>query len=127
LAAALRVWAKGLLTYEAAVELLIGHRWWLVRDDFLVYVERCCGFHGESMAAIDWRAAWAALEDGHLPGSRGEGQVLRVAVSIAEGVPIDLRDVATCLDAVNSGLVARAVLAAGGHREAAAALAGVMP
>lgn len=32
-----------------------------------------------------------------------------------------------CLDAVNSGLVARAVLTACGHREAAAALAGVMP
>jgi hypothetical protein len=121
------VWAKGLLTYQAAVELLIGHRWWLVRDDFLSYVEPCRGFHGESMAAIDWRAAWAALEDGHLPCSRGERQVLRVSASIAEGVPIDLRDVATCLDAVNSALVARAVLTAGGHREAAAALAGVMP
>ena len=62
-----------------------------------------------------------------MPRSRGERQELRVAASIAEGVPIDLRDVATCLDAVNSGLVARAVLAAGGHREAAAALAGVKP
>jgi hypothetical protein len=113
------------LTYQAAVELLIGHRWWLVRDDFLSYVELCHGFHGEAMAAIDWRAAWAALEDGHLPCSRGERQVLRVAASIAEGVPIDLRDVATCVDAVSSGLVARAVLAAGGHGEAAAALAPV--
>jgi hypothetical protein len=113
------------LTYQAAVELLIGHRWWLVRDDFLSYVELCRGFHGEAMAAIDWRAAWAAVEDGHLPCSRGEGQVLRVAASIAEGVPINLRDVATCLDAVNSALVARAVLTAGGHGEAAAPLAGM--
>jgi hypothetical protein len=31
------------------------------------------------------------------------------------------------LDAVNSGLVARAVLTAGGHRDAAAALARVTP
>jgi hypothetical protein len=113
------------LTYEAAVELLIDHRSWLIRDDFLAYVERCRGFHGESMAAIDWLAVWAALEDGHLPCSSGERQVLRVAVSIAEGVPIDLRDVVTGLDAVNGGLVARAVLVAGGHREAAA-LAGVV-
>jgi hypothetical protein len=113
------------LTCEAAVELLIGHRWWLVRDDFGVYVEFCRGLHGEPMAAIDWRAAWTALEDGHLPCSSGERQVLRVAASLAEGVPIDLCDVVTSLDAVNSVVVARAVLAAGGHHEAAAALAGV--
>ena len=114
-----------MLTCQAAVELLIGHRWWLVRDDFLSYVECCRGFGGEAMAAIDWPAVWAAVEDGHLPCSGGEGQVLRVAVSIAEGIPVDLREVATCVDAANSVLVARAVLTAGGHREAAAALAGV--
>jgi hypothetical protein len=113
------------LTCEAAVELLIGHRWWLVRDDFLVHVEVCRGFHGESMAAIDWRAAWTALEDGHLPCSSGERQILRVVASIAEGLPIDLGDAVTGLDAVNSVLVARAVLAAGGHHEAAEVLAGV--
>jgi len=119
------VWAKGLLACEAAVELLIGHRWWLVRDDFLVRVEFCRGFHGESMAAIDWRAAWTALEDGHLPCSSGEGQILRVVASIAEGVPIDLRDAVSCLDEVNSVLVVRAVLAAGGHHGVAEDLAGV--
>jgi hypothetical protein len=118
------VWAKGLLVCEAAVELLIGHRCWLVRDDFLVHVEFCGGFHSELMAAIDWRAAWTALEDGHLPCSSGERQILRVVASIAEGVSIDLRDAVSCLDAVNSVLVARAVLAAGGHREAAAGLVG---
>ena len=113
------------MTYEAAVELLIGHRWWLVREDFRAHVEFCRGFHGESMAAIDCQAVWAALEDGHLPCSSGERQVLRVAASIAEGVPIDLRDAVTSLDAVNAVLVARAVLAAGGHHEAADVLAGV--
>jgi hypothetical protein len=108
------VWAKGLLACEAAVELLIGHRWWLVRDDFLVHVEFCRGFHGESMAAIDWRAAWTALEDGHLPCSSGEGQILRVAASIAEGVPIDLCDAVTSLDAVNLNHVVQALMVAGG-------------
>jgi hypothetical protein len=102
------------LTCEAAVELLIGHRSWLVRDDFLVHVEFCRGFHGESMAAIDWRAAWVALEDGRLPCSSGERQILRVAASIAEGVPIDLGDAVTSLDAVNLNRVAQALLAAGG-------------
>jgi hypothetical protein len=115
------------LTYEAAVELLIGHRRWLVRDDFLVHVEFCRDFHGESIAAIDWRAAWAALEDGHLPCSSGERRILRVVASIAEGLPIDLGDAVTCLDAVNAVLVARAVLAAGGHHEAAARLARGQP
>ncbi|HWR46768.1 MAG TPA: hypothetical protein VN327_03965 [Pseudonocardiaceae bacterium] len=124
MAAALRAWAKGLLAYEAAVELLIGHRWWLIRDDFLVHVEFCRGFRGESMAAIDWRAAWTALEDGHLPCSSGEGQILRVVASIAEGVPIDLRGAVSCLDELNSVLVARAVLAAGGHHEATTELVG---
>ncbi|HZD68183.1 MAG TPA: hypothetical protein VFA45_04440 [Actinomycetes bacterium] len=106
--------------------MVIGHRSWLIREDFLVYVEFCRGFHGESMAAIDWWAAWAALEDGHLPCSSGERQVLRVAASLAEGVPIDLRDAVTSLDVVNAVSVARSVLAAGGHREAAAGLAGVV-
>jgi hypothetical protein len=46
-------------------------------------------------------------------------------VSIAEGMSVDLREVATCVDAANSVLVARAVLAAGGHGGAAAVLAGV--
>lgn len=113
------------MTYEAAVELLIDHRWWLLRADFGVYVESCRGFHGEVIAAIDWRGAWTALEDGALPCSSGERQVLRVAASIADGVPIDLRDAVIGLDVVNAVLVARAVLAAGGHREAADVLAGV--
>jgi hypothetical protein len=93
---------------------LIGHRWWLVRDDFLSYVEFGGGFHGESMAAIDWRTAWAALEDGHLACSSGERQILRVAASIAEGVPIDLHDAVTSLDAVSLNRVAQALTAAGG-------------
>jgi hypothetical protein len=127
LADALRAWAKGLLAYQAAIELLIGHRSWLVRDDFLGYVESCRGFHDEVMAAIDWRVVWAALEDGQLPCSSGERHVLRVAVSIAEGVPVDLRDAVTGLDAVNSVRVAQAMLAAGGHHEVAAVLAEAMP
>lgn len=110
----------------AAVELLISHRSWLLRDDFGGYVEPCRGGDGGSMVAIDWWAAWAALEQGALPCSSGERQVLRVAVSIAEGVPIDLRDAVSGLDAANGARVARAVLAAGGHHEAAAALVGVI-
>jgi hypothetical protein len=103
-----------LLTCQAAVELLIDHRLWLVRDDFLVHVEWCRGFRGESIAALDWPAVWVALAAGHLPCSGGERQILRVAASLAEGVPIDLCDAVTSLDAINLGRVARALLAAGG-------------
>lgn len=102
------------MTCEAAVELLISHGSWLVRDDFLVHVEYWCGVHGESIAAVDWRAVWAALEDGNLPCSSGERQIVRVAASIAEGIPIDLCDAVSSLDAVNLNRVAQAFMAAGG-------------
>ena len=92
LAAALRVWAKGLLCTEAAVELLIGHGSWLYREDFLeIAVEFGRGIaDGAVMAAVDWEAVVAALEAGGLPCSGGEGRILRLAASIAGGVAVDL-------------------------------------
>lgn len=115
----MRAWAKGLLCLEAAVELLIGHRWWLCRSDFLdVAVEPGREvFSGQVMAAVDFEAAAACLEAGELPCSSGEGQVLRLAASIAAGVPADLREILTGLDRANSGLAVAAVLHAAGHRD----------
>jgi hypothetical protein len=69
------------------------------------------------MAAVEFEAAAAALVAGVLPCSSGEGRVLRLAASIAAGVPVDLRDALTGLDEANSGLVAAAVLHAAGHRD----------
>jgi hypothetical protein len=63
------------------------------------------------------------VETAQLPCSVSESQVLLIAASLAKGVPVDLGEAVTGLDAVNSVLVARAVLAAGGHREAAEGLA----
>jgi len=62
LAAALRVWAKGLLSTEAAVELLIGHRFWLYRDDFReIAVEFGSeASSGRVMAAVDFEAVAGA-------------------------------------------------------------------
>ncbi|MQB02484.1 MAG: hypothetical protein GEU78_20135 [Actinobacteria bacterium] len=60
-----------------------------------------------------------------LPCSCSEAQILLIAASIAEGVPLGLGDAVTGLEATNSVLVARAVLHAGGHRAAAERLAGV--
>ena len=72
---------------------------------------------GRGMAAVDFEAAAASLEAGVLPCSSGEGHVLRLAASIAAGVPVDLGSAVSGLDASSTGLVACAVLHAAGHRD----------
>jgi len=97
--------------------LLIGHRVWLLREDFLqVAVEVGWEpFGGHHVAVVDFAAAADAVQ-GMLPCSDGERQVLLVAASIAEGVPVDLREAALCMDAVNAARAARAVCHAAGRR-----------
>jgi hypothetical protein len=113
----------------AAVELLIGHAVWLRREDFVdrfVTVQADPARVAQTPPAwVDWHAAAGAVEAGSLPCSASEVQVLLVAASIAQGVRLDLGRAVTGLDARNGVLVARAVLLAGGHREAADVLAGV--
>lgn len=115
---ALRAHAKGVFCAEAAVGLLIGHRSWLPRRDFVGELTESFESNGSAMAFVDWPAAAAALEAGRLPCSSSEGQVLRLAASIAEGVPIGLGEAVCGLDAANAMLVARAVLHAAGHGRA---------
>jgi hypothetical protein len=67
------------------------------------------------VAAVDFAAAADAVQ-GVLPCSDGERQVLLVAASIAEGIPVDLREAALCMDAVNAARVAQAVCHAAGRR-----------
>jgi hypothetical protein len=76
------------------------------------------------MAIVDWEAALAALDSGDLPCSGGEGRVLRIAASLAAGVPVDLCDAVTGLDAANVARFAQAVLHAGGHRGGLVRVAG---
>ncbi|HUY47126.1 MAG TPA: hypothetical protein VMV92_15560 [Streptosporangiaceae bacterium] len=91
---------------------------WLYRDDF-----RAVGvefgwemFTGRVMAAVDFEALAGALDAGEsVLGS--EGQMLRLAASIAAGVPVDLGGAVTGLDAASIGLVAGAVLHAAGRRD----------
>jgi hypothetical protein len=120
------VWAEGLLCLEAAVELLIGNRSWLLREDFLeIAVEFGWeAFSRRAMAAVDFAAVAGALEAGVLPCSGGEGRVLRIAASIAEGVPVDMREAVTGLDEDNAVLAAAAVLRAAGHRGLRGAVSG---
>lgn len=116
--------AKGLLCDEAAVELLINQRSWLHRRDF---VERfvdtvtppttsqqpTCS---TDAAFVEWAGALCALDAGQLPCSSGEGQLLRIAASLAAGIPVDLRDAITGLDSTNTRLVARAIFHASGQQ-----------
>jgi hypothetical protein len=114
----------GIYCDEAAVRLLTGHRRWLSREDFLaecVNVEVVAD--GEpARAFVDWSAVVAALKAGRLVCSGGERQVLLLAVSLAEGVPVDLRDALVGLDQATMVLVAEVVLLAAGHRRGVVAL-----
>lgn len=116
LATALRAHARGVHCQEAAVELLIGHACWLRREDFLHTFVHTAPVNRTPMAAIDWAEAITALDHGQLPCSGGEGRMLRLAASLAEGIPIDLRGALTSLDRHNVELVSRAVTHATGHR-----------
>ncbi len=122
LSTALQEAAKGLLCSEAAIELLSRQHSWMCRHDFVGgFVDPSTSPNRDpassaGIAFVDWSGALAALDDGRLPCSSGEGQLLRIAASLAEGLPVDLRDAITGLDAVNTGLVARAVWHAAGHR-----------
>lgn len=111
----LRAHARGLYAAEAAVELLINHASWLRRatftDRFLHPTP-----NDPPMAHIAWADAITALDRGQLPCSGGEGRILRLAASIGDGTPIDLRDALTGLDQHNINLFIQAVLHANGRR-----------
>lgn len=114
---ALRAHARGLFCLEAVVELLIGHASWLRRKDFLHFVHTGPGVIDRvPVAAIDRPEAINDLDRGQLPCSGGEGRILRLAASLAAGIPIDLRDALTGLDSHNAELVSHAVDHATGHR-----------
>jgi hypothetical protein len=120
LTAGLRAHARGLYHAEAAVDLLIGHQRWLRCEEFVVrfvWVGRAL-VGGGPLAVVDWPAAVNALAAGRLACSRSEGCVLRIAASIAAGVPVDLSDCLSTLDKTNVGLVVAAVLHANGGRGA---------
>lgn len=116
--AALRAHARGLHCHEAAVELLIGHASWLQRDDFLrCFLDTIPGLiDGTTVASLNWSAAIATLDQRQLPCSAGEGRVLRLAASLAEGIPLDPRGALTGLASRNAELVTRAIKHATGHR-----------
>lgn len=100
LPAALRACARGSCPAEASAE----HLGTSITDGIT------------TMADIDWPATITALDTGHLPCSGGEQRMLRLAASLASGIPVDLRDALTGLDNLNINLVITAVLHASGKR-----------
>lgn len=117
LPAALRAHAAGLHGPEAAIELLIGHGAWLCHPDFVDnYIATGPGLTNPApMAWVTWPAAITALDAATLPCSSSEAQMLRVAASLAVGLPLDLGDAVTGLDTANLDLVVQAILHAGTH------------
>jgi hypothetical protein len=116
LAAGLRANAQGLYCLEAAAELLIATSW-LHRPDF---TSRFAAVHpgigsGQLMTVIDWPAAVAALGSS-LACSGGEQRMLKITASIADGIPVDLRDTLTGLDDDNIATLVTAILHAAGKR-----------
>jgi len=114
---ALRAYAEGLLPAEAGVELLIHHGTFLRRNDFrdrFVDQDTSITDGVTVLAAVDWTAAIAALNGGHLPCSGGEQRMLRLAASLAGGIPVDLYDSITGLDDRNVELTVAAILHAAG-------------
>jgi hypothetical protein len=69
-----------------------------------------------AVAAIDWYAAITALRAGELPCSGGERRILRLSASLANGIPVDLRDAIIGLDNDNTALLVTAIRQAAGKR-----------
>lgn len=116
-AAPLRAGAHGLRAAHAGTELLIGHAAWLHRRDFC---DRFVRHHPDAAddtdtADIDWPAAITALNTGQLPCSASQARMLRLAASLTDGIPLDLRDALTGLDSPNIDLVNHAVLDTAGR------------
>ena len=106
----------GIYCEEAAVGLLIGHRRWLCREDFLDECVQVGVAEVDVFACVDWAAAVAGLNTGRLACSGSERRVLLLAASLAGGVPVDLSDVLTGLDEAAAALVADVIAHAAGHR-----------
>jgi len=117
LADALRACADGIYPLEAGAGLLIANGTFLHRDDFTSRFILNGTSGSTRTAAIDWGAATTALAAGQLPCSRGEQRVLLLAASLADGIPVDLRDAVTGIDQRNVQLLVTAIRRASGDRQ----------
>ncbi len=113
---ALRTCSKGMYCDEAAAELIISHRSWLLRDDFTSqFILTRTEPAGSITAVIDWEEALTALQAGNLPCSSSEAAILHLAASLATASPVILRNAITGLDQTNLHLIINAIRQAGGR------------
>jgi hypothetical protein len=119
LAGAVRAGAGGLYSLEAACDLVIGAGW-MHRDDFTRFISTGTSLTDGTteLARIDWQSVITSRDAGHLPCSSGENRILRLAASIAAGIPVDLNDALSGLDQASISLIVRAVRHANGQRPA---------
>jgi hypothetical protein len=117
LTAAVRAGAAGLYSLEAACELVISTGW-LRRDDFARFISTGTSLTDgvTELAHIDWQAVITSRDSGHLPCSGGENRILRLAASIAAGIPVDLNDALSGLEQASINRVVCAVRRANGQR-----------
>lgn len=116
---ALRAGAAGRYSLEAACELVISTGW-LRRSDSIRFISTGTSLTDgvTELAHIDWHAVITSRDTGLLPCSSGENRVLRLAASIASGIPVDLNDALSGLDQASIALVVQAVRHANGQRPA---------
>jgi hypothetical protein len=115
LACLLRDAAAGMLADMAAVDLVCAHGHFLHHPGFRRIIAAGSSITtGQPLAVIRWNAAVHALESGRLPCSGSERAVLLIAASLAEGIPVSLRDCLGSLDHRNITLVTAAIAAANG-------------
>jgi hypothetical protein len=116
---AVRAAAAGLYSLEAACELLISAGW-LHRGDFARFISTGTSLTDgvTELARIDWQSVITSRDAGHLPCSSGENRILRLAASIAAGIPVDLNDALSGLDHASTAHIVQAVRHANGQRPA---------
>jgi hypothetical protein len=115
LASVLRDTAAGMLADAAAAGLIIAHGHFLHDPAFRRIIAAGASVtDGQPFAVIRWNAAVTALELCCLPCTGSEKAVLLIAASLAEGIPVSLRDCLGSLDRRNIALVTAAITAANG-------------
>jgi hypothetical protein len=113
----LRAWAKGSYTTEAGTELLLqafGGRYAAVGNPWIHTSTTPEGPH-QVRAWIDFAALAEHADTGAFSG--GERRFLLVAASLAEDVPVVLREVIPGLDRANLDLVLAAIAHTGGSHQ----------
>lgn len=119
LVAGLRMGAQGFCGEIAAVDLLIAHRFWLTRDDFLERFIHTGPVPLDSvepaLAWVRWTAAATAFDSGRLACSSGEAAVLDIAIALATGRRFPTSALSS-LDRDNFAKVLTAIVRAGGHK-----------